>query len=310
MHRFVASADVIVHNFRPTVPERLGLDYPRLRTINPRLIYCALTGYGDSGPLKDKAGYDQVLQSMTGICACQGESNGQPEIVYGSPVDFYAASIVAYAVTASLYHRERTGKGQCVNVSLLASALSMQSTRFVWAEGEGREVGRDLRSGGVTGIHPTKEGQLYLSANTPHFWRALCELVGLPEMAKNPDYDSVRKRAERAGEIIPAIRAALMAHTALEWEQIFGDQVPNCAVRRIEDMFDHPQVLSQGLVKTFEHPAVGQYRGLTNPIKFGATGPTEAFAAPTLGQHTDQILSLYGFSKAEIETFRKAGAIA
>ncbi|HKV49089.1 MAG TPA: CoA transferase [Candidatus Acidoferrales bacterium] len=310
LHRLVASADVIVHNFRPSVPERLGLDYPRLKTINPRLIYCALTGYGDSGPMKDKAGYDQVLQSMTGICAFQGESRGQPEIVYGSPVDFYAASMVAYAVTAALYQRERNGEGQYVSVSLLASALSMQSTRFVWADGEPRDASRDLRSGGITGIHPTKEGQIYLSANTPHFWRALCELVGLPEMAENPNYDSVRKRAERSGEIVPKIRAALLAHTALEWEQIFGERVPNCAVRRIEDMFDHPQVVSQGLAKTFEHPTVGQYRGLANPVKFSASEPTDSFAAPTLGQHTDEILVRYGFSEEEIDNFHQTGVVS
>ncbi|HKQ85255.1 MAG TPA: CoA transferase [Candidatus Acidoferrales bacterium] len=310
LRRFVASADVLVHNFRPSVPERLELDYPRLKVINPRLIYCALTGYGESGPMKDKAGYDQVLQSMTGVCTFQGESNGQPEIVYGSPVDFYAASMVAYAVTAALYHRERTGEGQSVSISLLASALSMQSGRFVWAEGEPRDVSRDLRSGGITGIHPTKEGQIYLSANTPHFWRALCELVGLPEMAENPNHDSVRKRAERAAEIVPKVRAALLAHTALEWEQIFGERVPNCAVRRIEDMFDHPQVLSQSLVKTFEHPTVGQYRALANPIKFSASETAEPFAAPTLGQHTDETLTSFGFSKDEIENFRKTGVIA
>ncbi|MGH9573052.1 MAG: CaiB/BaiF CoA transferase family protein [Candidatus Acidiferrales bacterium] len=309
LRRLVASADVIVHNFRPSVPERLELDYPRLKVINPRLIYCALTGYGDAGPMKDRAGYDQVLQSMTGICTFQGESKGKPEIVYGSPVDFYAASMIAYAVTAALYHRERTGEGQSVSISLLASALSMQSTRFVWAEGEPRDVSRDLRSGGISGIHPTKDGQIYLSANTPHFWRALCELAGLPEMAENPNYDSVRKRAERTDEIVPKIRAALLARTALEWEQIFGERVPNCAVRRIEDMFDHPQVLSQDLVNTLQHPTVGRYRAMANPIKFSASEPTDAFAAPTLGQHTDEILAGYGFSKDEIENFRKAGVI-
>ncbi|HKQ87827.1 MAG TPA: CoA transferase, partial [Candidatus Acidoferrales bacterium] len=138
---------------------------------------------------------------------------------------------------------------------------------------------------------------------------ALCELVGLPQLADDSNYDSVRKRAERAGEIVPKIRAALVAHTALEWEQIFGEEVPNCAVRRIEDMFDHPQVLSQSLVKTFEHPTVGQYRALANPIKFSASETAEPFAAPTLGQHTDETLTSFGFSTEEIENFRKTGAI-
>ncbi|HKV54074.1 MAG TPA: CoA transferase [Candidatus Binataceae bacterium] len=310
LKRLVKGADVLVHNFRPSVPPRLGIDYEKLKPVNPRLVYCAMTGYGETGPLKDKAGYDQVLQSMTGICTFQGEPGGEPEIVYGSPVDFYAASMIAYAVTAALYHRERTGEGQTVSVSLLGSALSMQSARFVWAEGEPRDVSRDLRSGGITGIHPAKEGRIYLSANTPHFWRSLCELVGLPQLADDPDYDTVRKRAERAAKIVPKIRQALLAHTALEWEEIFGDRVPCCAVRRIEEMFDHPQVLSQGLVRTFEHPTIGKYRALANPIKFSATETGEAFAAPALGQHTDEILQRCGFSREEIENFRKAGVIS
>ena len=115
---------VEVHNFRPSVPRRLGIEYERLRQLNPRLIYCALTGYGESGPLKEKAGYDQILQSLTGICTFQGTAD-KPEIVLGSVVDFYAASQIAYGVTAALFDRERTGEGQCVGVSLLRSALGM-----------------------------------------------------------------------------------------------------------------------------------------------------------------------------------------
>lgn len=190
----VETADVLVHNFRPAVPPRLSIDYDRLRKRNPRLIYCALTGYGDSGPFKDKAGYDQVLQAVTGICALQGVP-GTPQIVYGSVVDFHAAALLAYGVTAALLHRERTGEGQNVGLSLLATALAMQSARFIWADNEPREVERDLRSGGVTGIHPTSEGFIYISANPPRFWRALCELTDLPELSRDPKFDTVRKRA-------------------------------------------------------------------------------------------------------------------
>jgi crotonobetainyl-CoA:carnitine CoA-transferase CaiB-like acyl-CoA transferase len=306
--RLVQSADVLVHNFRPSVPPRLGLDYERLRRINPRLVYCALTGYGDTGPLKDKAGYDQVLQSVTGICALQGPP-GRPEIVYGSVVDFYAASLIAYGVTAALLDRERTGEGQYVGISLLASALAMQSTRFIWAEGEPRDIGRDMRSGGVTGIHPTKEGHLYISANTPHFWRALCELTGLTDLASDPAYDSVRKRARHADEIVPKLRAALETRTAVEWERIFGDRVPCGAVRTIEDMFDHPQVLDQSLVVKFQHKTAGRYRGLGRPLKFSGSPGPEPFAAPALGEHTAEALARFGYSADEIDSLRKLKVI-
>ncbi|HXB69507.1 MAG TPA: CoA transferase [Candidatus Acidoferrales bacterium] len=308
IHRLVADADVLVHNFRPSAPPRLGLEYERLRKLNPRLIYCALTGYGDTGPLRDKAGYDQVLQSTTGICTLQGPP-GKPEIVLGSIVDFYAASQLAFAVTAALFYRERTGKGQYVGVSLLGSALAMQSGRFIWAGKEGRDVGRDLRSGGITAIHPTKDGFIYISANTPHFWQSLCELVGLPELAQDPNYDTVRKRAQRAAEIVPKIRAALQSGTALEWEERFGDRVPCGVVRPIEDMFDHPQVLAEGLVATFEHKTVGQYRGVAKPIKLSESPAPEPFAAPALGQHTAEVLTRLGYSAEMLERLRKLKVI-
>lgn len=172
--RMAREADVLVHNFRPGVPERLGIGFERLAQLNPRLVYCSVTGYGSRGPLRAKAGYDQVLQTMTGMCAMQGKAGEPPEILYGSVVDYYASALVAGGVASALYERERSGLGQHVGVSLLRAALTMQSARLVWADGEPREVGRDMRSGGITGLHPTREGYLYLSANTQHFWAALC----------------------------------------------------------------------------------------------------------------------------------------
>ena len=308
LRRMVERADVLVHNFRPSVPARLGIDYDRMRAANPRLIYCALTGYGDTGPLKDRAGYDQVLQTMTGICVEQGKP-GDPEIVYGSAVDFYSASMLAFAVSSALFERGRTGHGQYVSVSLLRSALTMQAIRLVWADGERRDVARDVRSGGITGLHPTKHGSLYLSANTPHFWGALCELTGLPELASDPRFDTVRKRAEHAALLVPRLRAALRARTAVEWEALMGERVPCAAARPVEDMFDHPQVAAEGILASFEHPGVGRYRGMAHPVRFGDGPPPGAFAAPQLGQHSREILAGLGYSDEEIERLCRAGAV-
>lgn len=289
--KLVRDADVLVHNFRPSVPKRLGIDHERLNLINPQLIYCAVTGYGETGPMKDKAGYDQVLQTMTGMCVLQGKRGGAPEIIYGSVVDYYAAALLAAGVSSALYERERSGLGQFVGISLLRSALTMQSARMIWAEGEALDIGRDMRSGGVTGIHPTREGYIYISANTARFWKALCEKTGLAEIADDPRYDTVRKRAEHAAEIVPRLHAALASRDAFEWEDLFGDEVPCAAARRIEDMFDHPQVLAEDMVGTLEHPVVGRYRGVTHPIKFGRTPGPAPFAAPVLGQHSDAVIA-------------------
>jgi len=286
--KLVEQADVLVHNFRPSVPRRLGIDHDTLAVLNPRLVYCAVTGYGESGPMKDKAGYDQVLQTMTGMCALQGKRGGAPEIIYGSVVDYYAAALVAGGVASALYERERSGLGQFVGVSLLRSALTMQSARMIWAEGESLDIGRDMRSGGVTGIHPAREGYIYISANTPHFWKALCALTGLQALAADPRYDTVRKRADHASEIVPQLHAALDRHTALEWEAVFGDEVPCAAANRVEDMFDHPQVLAEDIVASIEHPVLGRYRGVTRPIKFGRTPGPDPFAAPGLQEETKE----------------------
>ena len=308
--RLVASADVLVHNFRPRVPPRLGIAYEQLCEVNPRLIYCALTGYGDNGPLKDKAGYDQVLQSMTGICALQGKADGEPEIVYGSVVDYYAASLLAAGVASALFERAGSGRGQYVGISLLRSALTMQSARMIWAEGEPRAVGRDMRSGGITGLHPTREGWLYLSANTPHFWQALCERTGLDSLADEERYDTVRKRARHADELVPLLRARLATRSALEWEAAFGEAVPCAAVRTIEDMFEHPQVAAEAMVATVDHPTVGRYRCFQQPIEFGRTPGPVARPAPAFGQHTKEVLEADGWSREEIDAYVRSEGIA
>jgi crotonobetainyl-CoA:carnitine CoA-transferase CaiB-like acyl-CoA transferase len=307
--RLVRTADVLVHNFRPSVPKRLGIDFDQLTQLNPRLIYCAVSGYGEQGPLKDKAGYDQVLQTMTGMCVLQGKRGGAPEIIYGSVVDYYAAALVASGVASALYERERSGRGQFVGVSLLRSALAMQSARLVWVDGEPRDIGRDFRSGGITGLHPTREGYLYLSANTTRFWTTLCEKIGLPELARDERYDTVRKRAQHADEIVPRLHTALHVRTALEWETYLGDDVPCAAARAVEDVFDNPQVLAEDMVGTLEHPLVGRYRGLTRAVKFERTPGPAPFAAPTFGQHSDAVLAQSGCSREEIEQLREKGAV-
>ena len=218
-----------MHNFRPGVPQRLGIEHESLSAINPRLIYCAVTGYGQNGPMQQKAGYDQVLQTMTGMCSLQGQAGGSPEIIYGSVVDYYAAALL--------------------------------------------------------------DGHIYISANTPHFWHALCDKTGLADMGADTRYDTVRKRADRVDEILPQLHRALATRSALDGEAIFGDEVPCAAARRIEEMFHHPQVQAQAILTDFEHPEVGRYRGVAESIGFGRTPGPPAFAAPVLGQDTDQILA-------------------
>ena len=309
LHRMVEQADVLVENFRPSVPARLGIDYPRLKKINPRLVYAGLTGYGDEGLLADKGGFDQVLQCLSGIAVFQGKSKDEPQLVLGSVLDYFTSALLAYGVAAALFHREKTGQGQYMSLSLLRSALTIQAGRFVWADGEGRDAVRDSGAGGLTGIHPTKDGPLYISVHSNHFFAAFCELIGLPELASDPRCASMTKRAEHAAVLVPQVRGALAARTAREWEELFGERVPCAAVRPIEDMFDHPQVLSENLVASIDHPTVGRYRTMTKPIAFTETPGPAPTAAPLHGQHSDEVLARFGFAPAEIAALRDAGAV-
>jgi formyl-CoA transferase len=311
LHRMVEQADVFVENFRPSVPARLGIDYPRLKKINPRLVYAGLTGYGDTGPLADKGGFDQVLQCLSGIAVFQGKGKGndEPQLVLGSVLDYFTSALLAYGVAAALFHRERTGAGQYMSLSLLRSALTIQAGRFVWADSEGRDAVRDSGAGGLTGIHPTKDGPLYISVHSNHFFVAFCELIGLPELASDPRCATMSKRAENAPTLLPQVRAALGAKTALEWEELFGERVPCAAVRPIEDMFDHKQVLSENLVASIDHPTVGSYRTMTKPIAFADTPGPAPTAAPLHGQHSDAVLARFGFAASEITALREKGAV-
>jgi crotonobetainyl-CoA:carnitine CoA-transferase CaiB-like acyl-CoA transferase len=306
----VRTADVVVHNFRPSVPSRLKIDYARLSEINPRLVYCGITGFGDTGPLANNAGFDQVLQCLTGLCTFQGGEGNEPEIVMGSVVDYYTSSLMAFGVASALFQREKDGKGQYVGASLLRSAITMQSGRFVWAQDEDRSVNRDIRLAPLTGIHPTKEGYLYISSHSKHFWDALCDHLDMQEFKDDPRFDTMGKRIANAAMIVPRLRAGLSKHTANEWAAIFGQHVPNAPVRALEDMFDHPQVIAQDLVTTYEHPVLGAYRGMTKPLEFSRTPGPPPFAAPTMGQHTEQILAKLGYSEDRIKLLKAGGAVA
>ncbi|MGY2932995.1 crotonobetainyl-CoA:carnitine CoA-transferase CaiB-like acyl-CoA transferase [Bradyrhizobium sp. GM6.1] len=309
-YRLVESADVVVHNFRPSVPQRLGIDYETLRARRPDLIYCSFTGYGDNegGPLRGHPGFDTMLQCFTGLASLQGSTTGQPQILNGSIVDYYSASMIAIGILSAVVHRLRTGEGQHVRASLLRSAISLQAGQFIWADGEPRDVER-WWGVGYSGIYPTKEGHLYLQATTPAFWQNLCKYLGFPQLGEDPLYDTHKKRTALKDDIKPLIREGLMQRTALQWEELMLGKVPCIAVRSIGDIFDHPQVVAEELVVEREHPRIGKYRSMAKAVKMGI-GDRPTTRAPMLGEHTDEVLARFGFQDKEIAALRAKGAVA
>jgi crotonobetainyl-CoA:carnitine CoA-transferase CaiB-like acyl-CoA transferase len=308
VYRLTQTADVAVENFRPGVAERLQIGYEHLSSVNPRLIYCSISGYGSRGPMRMRPGFDQVLQAMTGIAASQG-GEGAPQVQAGSVVDYYTATLAAYGVMVALFVRERTGIGQKVETSLLQGALAMQSGRFIWADHEGREVKRDL-AGGINRIFKTKAGHIYISAHTETFWQSLCQTVGLAQLGTDPRYNSMSKRSQHVQELVALIEEALQAKSAEEWEALLSAADVPCSVARpIEDMFDHPQVKALDMVAHVTHPVVGGMRMLGVPINFSKMPSRVQRPAPALGEHTEEILRSLGYTADQVAELKQAKVI-
>lgn len=310
-HRMVIGADVVVHNLRAGKAAALGVDYETLHRLRPDLVYCSLSGYGESlgGPMVGHPGYDQMLQCFTGMATAQGESLGVPQVLRGSIVDYFAAALLAQGITAALVHRLRTGEGQHLRVSLLRAALALQSGRFIWAEGEPIDISREPDSSRFSGPMRTLDGYLYFQANTPKFWVALCEAIGLPQLALDERYDTIVKRAAVSEVLMPQIAKAFMQRTAFDWERAMTGRVPVVALRTIGEMFEHPQVLAEGLLAEHEHPDVGAYRALNSAVDMG-TGKFAAVRAPLAGEHTEEVLTGLGFDESEIRRLRSVGAVS
>lgn len=309
VYRLVQQADVIVENFRPGIAERLGIGYDDLRQRQPRLIYCAVSGYGSEGPLHTKPGFDQVLQTMTGIAAAQGRSLGRPQLVGGSIVDYFAAMLATYGVMLALFVRERTGIGQRVDTSLLAAALAMQAGRFVASEQEPLETERDLDTG-ISGLYQCQDGYIYVSAHIAKFWEALCQTLDLAALAADPRYDTMRKRTERVAELRQQFAQVFRTRPAAEWESLLEQAgVPSAKANPIHTMFAHPQVLANQLIAHVAHPLLGQLALVGVPIKLSVTPGQVHSAAPVLGQHTEDILQRLGYDAQEITALRAAKVI-
>jgi formyl-CoA transferase len=209
----------------------------------------------------------------------------------------------------ALFVRERTGIGQKLETSLLQGALAMQSGRFIWADHEGREAKRDL-AGGINRIFKTKEGCIYISAHTETFWQSLCQTVGLAHLGTDPRYNSMAKRSQQVKALVALVEEALQAKSAEEWEALLSAADVPCSVARpIEDMFDHPQVKALDMVVHVTHPVVGGIRMLGVPMHFSTMPTRVQQPAPTLGEHTEEVLHSLGYTAEQVAELKQARVI-
>ena len=312
--RLVARADVIVEAYRGGVAERLEIDYARLAPVNPRLVYCSLSAFGADGPWREKPGLDMLVQAMGGVMAVTGEPDGGP-ILCGAPVlDTLGAVSAALGVLTALLHRERTGEGQRVDVSLLGGALLAHAARLSVFLATGQEPGRQGSA------HPyivpfqafaVADGWIYVAVWVERLWPPFCAAIERPELATDPRFAVRDDRLRHRGELVRVLEPIFRTRTVKEWmARLEGREVLCAPVNRYADLPTDPQVVASRMLVPEDHPRAGRLTTLDTPIRYSRTPGGIRTHAPALGEHTDAVLTEAGLAPAELARLRETKVIA
>lgn len=313
-HKLVESADVLVENFRPGVMDRLGLGYEALKVINPRLVFCAISGFGQSGPMRAAPAYDQIIQGLSGAMSITGDAHSAPMRV-GYPVaDSIGGITAAFAIAAALAGRERSGKGAFIDVSMLEASMATMGwvvSNYLICGQTPVPMGNDNFTAAPSGAFRTADGLVNIAANKQEQFLALTEVIGRPDLAEDPRFAQREARKANRAALTTEIEAALAKRPSLDWETAFNAVgVPAARVLTVPQALELPQIVERGLVQDFHLEALGRDISLVRSgFKVDGEDPRASSPPPTLGQHTDQLLGELGYSSAQIADFHAQGAL-
>ena len=314
--RLVQDADVVFENFRPGTMERLGLGYGALKEANPKIIYCAVSGFGQVGPLSDRPSYDQIIQGFSGLMSVTGNEQTAPQRAGYVVCDSMAAIVAAFAMAAALFKRAQTGEGEMIDVSMLDASLSTMAawpvSNFYNAGLTPKAIGNDNPTSSPSGTFRCGKGQINIVCNEEKQFEALSKAIGLPDFGRDPRFASRALRLANRDALKQVLEAKLAGQSATEWEAILSEAgVPCGPIFTLPDMLAHPHVAARELVQTFpDAPVVERDISVTRPGFRLASGlPQADRPPPVLGQDTDDILGALGVSGKELETLRKEGVI-
>ncbi len=314
IHRLVPSADVVVENFRPGVKHRLGVDYERLSALNPRLIYASISGFGQSGPYADRPGYDQIVQGMSGLMSLTGsEATGPLRI--GIPIgDLLGGYFAAIGILVALAERERSGRGQWLDTSLLAAltgSLSFQAGKYLNTGQVPPPVGNHHPLTSPMGVYRARDGYLNLAVGSEVMWHRFCEAVGRPDLDGDPRFATNQQRIDNRPALNAVIEEIFAGASAAEWvERLNAAGVACGPIYDVGQVFNDPQVRQTRLVEEVHHPVHGPMRLLGQPVFLHRTPAKVAGPSPLPGQHTREVLRLAGYDAAAIERLLADGVAA
>ncbi len=309
VYRLVQTADVFIENFRPGAADKLGFGYETLVRSNPQLIYCAVSGYGQEGPHRERPGQDLLIQAISGLISITGWEGGPPTTVGTFVADMVGAFHCAYGIAVALLARDRLGIGQKLEVSLLDSLLALQAVEATTYLNTGKTP---KKAGAGHGLVPppyrvfeTREGALVIVAPSDDWWQRLCQVPALQDICTDPRFASRDSRATHEAVLNALLEERFHTKTATEWLVLLAEHdVLTAPVYTYKDVFEDPQLIQNEMVITQNHPVAGPIRVIGIPVKLARTPGQIRTPAPLLGEHTEEILASLGYSEAEIAQLR------